>query len=50
MILEGLESRKPTVGVFLNLSKAFDCVEHQTLVTILETRGIRGLSLQWLGC
>lgn len=48
MIVENIEDRKPTQGVFLDLSKAFDCVDHTILLQKLEQHGIRGLPQLWL--
>ena len=46
-ILEALDNKKHTIGVFLDLSKAFDTINHETLLHKLHHYGIRGLALEW---
>ena len=46
-IIKGFEENKFTLGVFIDLSKAFDTLEHKTLLKKLESYGIRGVALQW---
>ena len=43
-----IDQRETTVGVFLDLSKAFDTLDHQILFTKLEHYGIRDVALQWI--
>ena len=43
-----IDQRETTVGVFLDLSKAFDTLDHQILFTKLEDYGIRDVALQWI--
>ena len=45
-ILEAWESSQDAVGIFCDLSKAFDCVDHDTLISKLRHYGIRGKSLE----
>ncbi|KAG8334540.1 hypothetical protein J6590_087916 [Homalodisca vitripennis] len=42
-VVEGLERRENVVSIFLDLSKAFDCVHHATLLHQLWSSGIRGV-------
>ena len=42
-ISENMQNGKITCSVFLDLAKAFDTVDHQTLITKLYNYGVRGL-------
>lgn len=46
-ILNCIEQRKIPIGIFCDLRKAFDCVQHHKLLEKLENYGIRGKPLQW---
>ena len=43
-----MDNGKFTIGVFIDLKKAFDTVDHSILVTKLGHYGIRGVAKQWL--
>ena len=46
-IKETIDDQKYGCGVFIDLRKAFDTVNHKILLTKLEHYGIRGSSLNW---
>ena len=47
-ISSAFDRREYAIGVFLDLSKAFDTVNHAILIDKLEHYGIRGLALEWV--
>ena len=46
-VSDALDKKRTTVGVFIDLSKAFDTVDHTILLNKLDYYGIKGLALEW---
>ena len=46
-IIKNLEKQCITISLFLDLSKAFDTLEHSTILKKLDRYGIRGPALNW---
>ena len=46
-LLKAIDDEKSSIGIFLDLSKAFDTVNHNILVCKLKHFGVRGVALNW---
>lgn len=44
-LIKGIDQHKFAIGIFCDLQKAFDCVQHDNLLDKLNLYGIRGM---WL--
>ena len=42
-----IDKKEFSIGVFLDVAKAFDTIDHDILLAKLENMGIRGLNLDW---
>ena len=47
-ITSAIDKRKVTIGVFIDLKKAFDTINHELLIKKLSYYGIRGVASDWL--
>ena len=46
-IIEAFNNNEYVMGIFLDIRKAFDCINHSKLLDKLENLGIRGRVLEW---
>ena len=46
-ITEAIDKNEFSLGIFIDLAKAFDTVDHTILIGKLQKYGIRGLQLEW---
>lgn len=47
-IIDSIDKGEHSLGIFMDLSNAFDSVQHKVLVNKLHLLGIKGKFLEWL--
>ena len=47
-IYSAVDQNKHFMAAIIDVKKAFDCVDHNILITKLERYGIRGVPLRWI--
>ena len=46
-LANAIDNKEYTMGVFIDLSKAFDTINHEILLAKMQHYGIRGTPLKW---
>lgn len=47
-LTSAIENKNYSIGIFIDLKKAFDTTDHKTLLKKLEMYGIRGVAQRWI--
>jgi hypothetical protein len=47
VVLTALNSKENVIGIFCDIAKAFDCVNHELLLLKLQYYGVQGVLRQW---
>ena len=47
-ISNATDNKKHTIGVFIELKKAFDTVDHEIIIKKLNFCGVRGVGNDWI--
>ena len=47
-VTSAMDQSQTTIGVFIDLKKAFDNVDHNIVLSKLQCYGVRGLAVEWI--